>query len=389
MVSLLITAVVIALVIIYLDPIDTLKVVIGLGLVIFIHELGHFLAAKWCDVHVKTFCIGFGPAVPFCSYKWGETTYMVGIIPLGGYVKMVGEGDNAGEEDAEEDPRSFRKKTVGQRMLIISAGVIMNIILGMACFVAAYLHGVQEKPATVGWVESGGAAWRAGDAHQRRDHQDRLAREAVLQRHPPDRDEPRRRTRKSNSSSGTWTAVPRRSSVEPLKDEGVRFPQVGIAPPYRLTLLSIKKKGFKPVIPGSAAADANDPGFEPGDRIVAMTDPDNPAQIKPLQTDPKEPSLPDINDYYQRMEKLAGKPVTFRVVRKDSDANPKQVEITVQPAYRADLGVRMRMGEVVALRRGGPAEKAGVEGSYRVARRSQGDKIKMVKLPRRTARKPG
>ena len=111
MVSLIITAVVVALVIIYLDPIDTLKVIIGLGLVIFIHELGHFLAAKWCDVHVKTFSIGFGPAVPFCSYKWGETTYMVGIIPLGGYVAMVGEGDNAADEDAEEDPRSFRKKT--------------------------------------------------------------------------------------------------------------------------------------------------------------------------------------------------------------------------------------------------------------------------------------
>ena len=121
----------------YLHPMDVLLAGLGLSLIIFIHELGHFLAAKWCDVHVKTFSIGFGPAVPFCSYKWGETTYMVGIIPLGGYVSMVGEGDNAGDEDAEEDPRSFRHKSVGQRMLIISAGVIMNILLGMACFVAS------------------------------------------------------------------------------------------------------------------------------------------------------------------------------------------------------------------------------------------------------------
>ena len=67
-----------------------------------------------------------------------------------------------GAVKAEEDPRSFRRKSVGQRMLIISAGVVMNVILGMACFAAAYLHGVQEKPATVGWIESGGAAWRAG-----------------------------------------------------------------------------------------------------------------------------------------------------------------------------------------------------------------------------------
>src|SRR5262245_43037854 len=125
-VSLIITAIVVALVFVYLDPVDTLKVVFGLGLVIFIHELGHFLAAKACDVHVKTFSIGFGPAVPFCSYKWGETTYMVGIIPLGGYVSMVGEGDTAAEEEGEEDPRSFKNKSVGQRMIIISAGVIMN-----------------------------------------------------------------------------------------------------------------------------------------------------------------------------------------------------------------------------------------------------------------------
>jgi regulator of sigma E protease len=83
--SLAITAVVVTLVCVYLDPIDTLKVVVGLGFIIFIHELGHFLAAKWCDVHVRTFSIGFGPAVPFCSYKYGETTYMLGIIPLGGY----------------------------------------------------------------------------------------------------------------------------------------------------------------------------------------------------------------------------------------------------------------------------------------------------------------
>ena len=166
-VSLAITAGVIGLVIWKLDPIDTLKVVLGLGFIVFIHELGHFLAAKWCDVHVKTFSIGFGPAVPFCSYRYGETTYMLGIVPLGGYVSMVGEGTgestpDGDPDDDDNDPRSFKNKPVGQRMIIISAGVVMNFILGMACFVAAYLHGVAEKPATAGSVETGGAAWRAG-----------------------------------------------------------------------------------------------------------------------------------------------------------------------------------------------------------------------------------
>ena len=133
-VSLVVSAVAIGLVA-YFDPnpLDTLMVVIGLGLVVFIHELGHFAAAKWCDVHVKTFSIGFGPAVPFCSYKWGETTYMLGIIPLGGYVSMVGEGETA-DDDGEDDPRSFKHKSVGKRMLIISSGVAMNIPPGYGLF---------------------------------------------------------------------------------------------------------------------------------------------------------------------------------------------------------------------------------------------------------------
>ena len=364
--SLVITAIVVALILIYTDPIDTLKVIIGLGLVIFIHELGHFLAAKWCDVHVRTFSIGFGPAVPFCSYKWGETTYMVGIIPLGGYVSMVGEGDNAGEDDAEEDPRSFRKKTVGQRMLIISAGVIMNVLLGMACFVAAYLHGVQEKPAVVGYVESGGAAWRVGmhtyDEITRIDDRDKPffndIRTSVI---ATQKDEEVRFYVKGKSEP---------YSVFPLRDEAARFPQVGIAPPYRLTLLSIKKKDFKPTIPGSKADEASDDGgFAPGDKVLGMTDPENTGRI----TD-----LADINDYYLRMEKLAGKPVVFRVERKDKPGETAM--ITVQPAYRSTIGARMSMGEVAALRVDGPAARAGVKARAEDPA-AAGDRIAVVKLP--------
>src|SRR6185437_14130958 len=58
-------------------------VVFGVGFVIFVHELGHFLAAKWCDVHVQTFSIGFGPAFPGCSFQRGETTYKLAVLPLG------------------------------------------------------------------------------------------------------------------------------------------------------------------------------------------------------------------------------------------------------------------------------------------------------------------
>src|SRR5262245_58825866 len=67
-------------------------VALGLGLVIFIHELGHFAVAKWCDVHVETFSIGFGPALPGCKFKRGETTYMIGLVPLGATSRWLGKG---------------------------------------------------------------------------------------------------------------------------------------------------------------------------------------------------------------------------------------------------------------------------------------------------------
>jgi len=135
-------------------------VAISLGLVIFIHELGHFLAAKWCGVQVRVFSIGFGPPLPGCSFQIGETKYMIGALPLGGYVQMLGEGSENGEVDEGEDsPRSFKRKTVAQRMLIMSAGVIMNVILGVVCLMSVYLHGVKEVVATVWRTDVGFPFW--------------------------------------------------------------------------------------------------------------------------------------------------------------------------------------------------------------------------------------
>ncbi|MFH5803998.1 site-2 protease family protein [Alienimonas sp. DA493] len=141
-----------------------LWVALGLGLVIFFHELGHFAVAKWCGVRVERFSIGFGPVL--FSKTRGETEYALSAFPLGGYVKMLGQDDidpsQLTSDEIAEDPRSYSAKPVWQRMAIISAGVTMNLITAVLFFAVALWLGMKAPPAVVGRVTTGGPAWTAG-----------------------------------------------------------------------------------------------------------------------------------------------------------------------------------------------------------------------------------
>ena len=141
-----------------------LYVALGLGLVIFFHELGHFAVAKWCGVFVERFSIGFGPIL--CSFKRGDTEYALSLIPFGGYVKMLGQDDmdpsQLTTEEIAQDPRAYSAKNVPQRMGIISAGVIMNVITGMLFFGIAFRLGVDSSPSVVGHAVVGKPAWEKG-----------------------------------------------------------------------------------------------------------------------------------------------------------------------------------------------------------------------------------
>ncbi len=95
------------------------------------------------------------------GFRRGETEYVIAAIPLGGFVKMLGEGPDD-ETSKSTDPRAYPNKSVGARMAIISAGVIMNVFLGLACFVYAYGHGMEVTPAKVGAVLAGSPAYKAG-----------------------------------------------------------------------------------------------------------------------------------------------------------------------------------------------------------------------------------
>lgn len=176
---------------------DLLLVILGFGFVILIHELGHFLAARWAGIRVHAFAIGFGPAI--CSYRKGlgfrmgsseeelarrygekriaslddagavvgedidteprvpdsisSTEYRLNWLPFGGYVKMLGQDDvDPRGVSTKASPDSFMAKTVPQRMVVISAGVIMNVILAAILFVIVFMVGLKQEAPVVGFV---------------------------------------------------------------------------------------------------------------------------------------------------------------------------------------------------------------------------------------------
>ncbi len=168
---------------------------IGFGAVVLVHEFGHFIFAKLTGIKVEAFSIGFPPilaGILRVERGWririlprlftkgdessegglsftigkkvhqpGETEYRIGVIPFGGFVKMLGQED-AGSVETSDDPRSFANKTVGARMAVIAAGVVFNAIGALIVFMIVFLIGINRVPAVVGGVVANSPAARAG-----------------------------------------------------------------------------------------------------------------------------------------------------------------------------------------------------------------------------------
>jgi regulator of sigma E protease len=155
--------------------------ILVLGILIFVHELGHFLVAKWSGVRVEKFSLGFGPKL--FGRQIGETEYLISAFPLGGYVKMYGEGgfseiemiemeyEREGAAAAAVEPykltesdkaRSFAHKTIPQRMAIVFAGPLFNMVFAWLLLILLYLAGMPIMKAAVGEVMPDKPAAQAG-----------------------------------------------------------------------------------------------------------------------------------------------------------------------------------------------------------------------------------
>ncbi len=174
---------------------NILLVAVGFGAFVLVHEFGHFIFAKFCGIKVEAFSIGFPPTLigilrterghririlpqffpkeggsddgklSFTVGKKmqqpGETEYRIGVIPFGGFVKMLGQEDVGPVKDSD-DPRSFANKSVGARMAVIAAGVVFNAISALIVFMIVFLIGINRVPAVVGGVVEDSPAARVG-----------------------------------------------------------------------------------------------------------------------------------------------------------------------------------------------------------------------------------
>ena len=134
-----------------------LALIVVLGVLIFVHEAGHFIAAKWAGICVHRFSLGLGSPIPWLTFRRGETEYSVSWLPLGGYVKMASKEEDIGSSALEggtpavrvSPDRVFEAKPVWVRMVVILAGVTMNALFAWAVFAfLAYKNGRQIDPVT-------------------------------------------------------------------------------------------------------------------------------------------------------------------------------------------------------------------------------------------------
>jgi len=344
-----------------------LQVAGGLGFVIFVHELGHFLVAKACGVKCEKFFLGFDiGGLKLASMKWGETEYGIGVLPLGGYVKMLGQEDNpaaaaseaqrarlSGDLPAEPldsphpawDPRSYPAQSVPKRMAIISAGVIMNVIFAVLMAALAYGIGVREMTCAVSSVRTGGAAWRAGLRTG-----DEIV--AIGGRKDPIFNDLRHGVTVGSVARGIEFTVRRPTdgserAVVLKPDTDLGAPTIGVTSPYSLTLPA----KIRPGIAGAAALAT--PALEGGDTIRAVDG-------TPVKT---------YADLLALLTAKANSAVTLTVDRPAADGGkgaPATVSIELPAQRRLVTGMVMTPLPIKAVQDDSPAAAAGIRPGERL-----------------------
>lgn len=363
---------------------------VGFGFVIFWHELGHFLAAKWVGIRVEQFAVGFGQAVLAWrkgigfrvgtttpeyerrvrehverdetrlklketadptpeqlnkaaeELKLGETEYRLNWIPLGGYVKMLGQ-DDLNPNSQVDDPRAYNRKPIGARMFVVSAGVIMNVILAAILFMGLFMYGFKAPPAVVGGVrpwspaatayrlvdgKQAPAPLQAGDTILTFDGQTiydwtKIQLNAALAE--PGETVALDVKRVATGATETVYIAPRKE--DPAGGMGLAL---GIEGPRSLEGLPADTK----VVENTRDLVSDDYlAVKPGERIVAINGEPVNAPAKAASLEESARAIHQLDEAIQRAGLAGGKPVTLTVADASGQTRERTVTPRLEPAF--------------------------------------------------------
>ena len=381
------------------------QVVLGLGFVIFVHELGHFLLAKSFGVKCEKFYVGFDAfdikigdrvIIPksLVKWQWGETEYGIGIVPLGGYVKMLGQDDdprniekeversklgNDTEEDeqlsetgwhdrSKMDPRSFLAKSVPQRMAIISAGVIFNLFFAIIFAALAFKSGVNYEPPIVGSVVSGGPAW-----------ENDLAGVSVtsvggkkVEGYFPFRDMAEIIALHGAKPIDLEFTRPGSSDVEKISVTPEMIERMGM----KLPLIGITGAVVPKIADDDDFAIKSQPAYEVRDQF----------QKNDMIVSVGSVPVKNASDLQYALAAKIDKEVQFEVQRESSTGVAETATVVVGTNPRRETGIVTEWGPVAAIRIGSPAEKAGFQVGDVVTQINNQPRKDLLTLDQRLAR---
>ncbi|MEZ6184611.1 MAG: site-2 protease family protein [Planctomycetota bacterium] len=319
-------------------------VLFGVGALIFFHELGHFLAAKWAGVRVEVFSLGFGQRM--VGFRRGDTDYRISWLPLGGYVRMLGQADDDPNQPRTDLACDFRNQPAFKRFVILIAGVVMNLVLAAVGFMAAFGLGIDFTAPEIGRVDPGYPASRAdvqpGDIVVAVDGEEVLGWQDL--------------THLVAISTGELELELRRGDeriktrVNPVRGKGDSFAQIGVQPVYVLA-------GFAPDSPLPAAG-AQAATVEVSDRIV---------DVSPVGSHSASDAPLTDGALAQRIESLSGRAtVTLERTRYGTDGLPtsrKRIPLEVEIPRKPEYGIGLHLSDspyVRSLTEDGAAQAAGV-----------------------------
>ena len=364
-----------------------LIVLLGVNMLVIVHEWGHFIVARLCGVRCEKFYIWFDAyGFKIFSFKRGNTEYGLGWLPLGGYVKMFGQEDNPRGIQAELDrakmrrneqvtdltedekrtqdeeiaklesqlyaPDSYLSKNVFQRMAIISAGVFMNIVFAVVCATCAALIGTPETSAKIGYVAPGSPAWKAGlqngDVIVGIGNDKKPIFSSILVA-CMDGKEIQIEVLKAGATS------PVVMSITPRSNKGALTPMIGVGPASSLELADTKSgRPFKISLDNEQAMLDVEKlgGLRGGERLLSMNG------------IPVHSTL----DYVRLSYLFIDKPIEYvfaptieeRGGERCIDETKESVTVKLDPVHAPDIGIKLTMGEITEIQSGSIAEKVGL-----------------------------